>query len=311
VARATDFRDQPDAAADRESLRPDLGRRLADLPPSHPSSLRDDTAEHSDSGLDARERGPGGPDRDPEAKQRDYWTEVPRFQQAWADHVRRWPAEKQSPVDRSRDPEGSWRGDGNQYLSPEQHAQANDVIAEVRRSEETVSGHMRDVERENDAGGTLHGWEFRLKQDDRLKEKIAEVLKQEPSRRAGDAALRVPDAIRYTFCFNSADYSAGYLDVKDRLGNHGYQMIYHKNHWCDDLEYKGINTRWITPGGQRFEVQFHTPESLHAKQEVTHSSYERIRGASAGADERGELSTFQREVSSWIPVPEGVAEIPD
>jgi hypothetical protein len=48
------------------------------------------------------------------------------------------------------------------------------------------------------------------------------------------------------------------------------------NHWADP-EYKGINTRWITQQGQRFEVQFHTPESFHAKEILTHKAYERIR----------------------------------
>ena len=54
-------------------------------------------------------------------------------------------------------------------------------------------------------------------------------------------------------------------------------MIYSKNHWRDDPEYKGINTRWVTPEGQRYEVQFHTAESFHAKQQVTHEAYERLR----------------------------------
>ncbi len=53
-------------------------------------------------------------------------------------------------------------------------------------------------------------------------------------------------------------------------------MYLSKNSW-GNLEYKGINTRWVTRGGQRFEVQFHTPESFHAKQNITHVSYERIR----------------------------------
>ena len=43
------------------------------------------------------------------------------------------------------------------------------------------------------------------------------------------------------------------------------------------MEYKGINTRWVTQEGQRFEVQFHTSESFHAKQNVTHDAYERLR----------------------------------
>ncbi len=41
--------------------------------------------------------------------------------------------------------------------------------------------------------------------------------------------------------------------------NLGYEMCQSRNSW-DDAEYKGINTRWVTEGGQRFEVQFHTPE---------------------------------------------------
>ena len=88
-------------------------------------------------------------------------------------------------------------------------------------------------------------------------------------------------------------------------------MIYSKNHWRDDPEYKGINTRWVTPEGQRFEVQFHTAESFHAKQQVTHKSYERIRNPLTQDEERRELEAFQREVCSWITVPEGVRDIPD
>ncbi len=56
--------------------------------------------------------------------------------------------------------------------------------------------------------------------------------------------------------------------------NLGYEMCQSRNSW-DDAEYKGINTRRVTGGGQRFEVQFHTPESFHARQYVTHGAYER------------------------------------
>jgi hypothetical protein len=48
--------------------------------------------------------------------------------------------------------------------------------------------------------------------------------------------------------------------------------MYQSTNYWGDPEYKGINTRWITRQGQRFEVQFHTPESFHAKQQVTHES---------------------------------------
>ena len=121
----------------------------------------------------------------------------------------------------------------------------------------------------------------------------------------------IPDAIRYTFCFESANYSDGYWDVKQRLETHAYRMVYSKNHWRDDPEYKGINTRWVTQEGQVFELQFHTPESYHAKQEVTHNSYERIRNRLTGRSERLELEEFQREVCSWIAAPNEVTSDPD
>ena len=42
-----------------------------------------------------------------------------------------------------------------------------------------------------------------------------------------------------------------------RLESCGHEMYLSKNSW-GNLEYKGINTRWVTQEGQRFEVQFHT-----------------------------------------------------
>lgn len=88
-------------------------------------------------------------------------------------------------------------------------------------------------------------------------------------------------------------------------------MIYSKNHWGEDPEYKGINTRWATQEGQRFEIQVHTTESHHAKHYITHNAYERIRNRLTGRAERRELEAFQREVCRWITAPDGSASIPD
>ncbi len=87
-------------------------------------------------------------------------------------------------------------------------------------------------------------------------------------------------------------------------------MYLSKNSW-NSREYKGINTRWVTRNGQRLEVQFHTPESFHAKHHVTHAAYERIRNPMISDRERRELRDFQREVSSAIRIPDGAADIPD
>lgn len=290
----------------------DLRRRLERLPPGHPSSPSSGGPE---SGQPRELRKPedtrsGDPQAD--AIKQNYWTEVPRFLRAWADHVRRWPAERVAAiVDRSRDPAGSWRGDGNQYLDPHQHAQSNDVIAGVRRSEKNLTEHMREAARENTHGGWLEGLDHRLKGEERLKEKVAEKIEHEPNKSPSDAARQITDAIRYTFCFEAETYADGYWEVKQQLEACEHRMVYSKNHWRGDREYKGINTRWVTPEGQRFEMQFHTAESYHAKQDITHSSYERLRGPLTTDDERNELRWYQREVCRWIAIPEGAIAIAD
>ncbi len=117
-----------------------------------------DTSERDADGTPAR--GIDDPDPQADAVKRNYWSEVPRFLRAWADHVRRWPADLVAAVvDRSRDPEGSWRGDGNQYLNPERHAQSNDVIAGVRQTEKKLTEHVREAEHDNTCGGWLEGLE--------------------------------------------------------------------------------------------------------------------------------------------------------
>lgn len=320
---------QPDGPAepyarDAPRQRSDLQQRLDRLPPGHPSSPRNADLGRTEQAPVSREPSPDrhepaadepdrdGPDHQPDAAHGDYWSEVPRFLRAWAAHEQKWPAERAAvAVDRSRDPAGSWRGDGNQYLSPEQHAQATEVIAEVREAEEKLTSGMEEVERENACGGWLAGKEFRLKGEERLKEKIAEKIEHEPGRAPAQTIRQINDVIRYTFCFYPEEYSDGYQDVAKRLAARECQLIYCKNHWRDDAEYKGINTRWVTKEGQRFEVQFHTAESFHAKQYITHRSYERLRSPLTIDDERPGLRSFQREVSSWIAAPEGVYAIAD
>jgi hypothetical protein len=253
----------------------------------------------------AGEAGPVGP---PEGSS--YWHRASGFADQAADYRKRWSADGQTVPDRSADPPGSFRSDGGSYLNPDRHAEAVMAIGRVREAEPAISADMRTIERENRHGGWLEGFDRRIKGDDRLKEKVAEQLKAEPRMTAGKVLHEVPDAIRYTFCLEPGGYAKGYYGIAEQLANRGYEMYLSKNSWTDS-EYKGINTRWVTPDGQRFEVQFHTPESFHAKQYVTHDAYERIRNPMISDRERKELKDFQREVSSAIQAPNGAAEISD
>jgi len=243
--------------------------------------------------------------------QGNYWDEVPEFRQMWADHERRWPERQPAAEpDRPADPAGTYRSRGGFKLNPERHAEIIGAIGRIRETEPAISAEMQAVEKENTCGGWLAGFDRRIKDDDRLKEKVAEQAAAEPDKSSSAILQKIPDALRFTCCFEPDNYVSGYYDIKARLEDAGHEMYQSKNHWADP-EYKGINTRWITEQGRRFEVQFHTPESFHAKQHVTHEAYERLRSRQATDEERRELEDFQREVSSHVKTPGGAAEIPD
>jgi len=250
-----------------------------------------------------------GQQRDGNDRRR-YWDQVPRLLDMRLDCQERWPADQQPAADRSADPPGSYRSDAGFYLRPERHAEVVAAIGRVREDEPAISADVQQVEQENTQGGYLAGFKFRLKEDDRLKEKVAEGLSTiGPDAEPEEMLQQVPDAIRYTFCLRSETYTTGYYDITGRLESLGYEMYESKNSW-NAAEYKGINTRWVTVERQRFEVQVHTPESFHAKQCITHVAYERIRNPLTSDEERTELRAFEREVCSHIEVPHGAADIP-
>jgi hypothetical protein len=161
----------------------------------------------------------------------------------------------------------------------------------------------------------LAGLEHMLKKADRLKEKIADVLLLESHLSPREALDKVPDAVRYTFSYSPDGYADGVRADVERLKAAGFEEVKLKNLWPSS-QYKGINTQWRRPGtGLRFEVQFHTPESLQAK-ELTHGAYERLRRPENETTpvERDELEGFQRRVNVLLVTPpgsEGIRDFPE
>jgi hypothetical protein len=243
--------------------------------------------------------------------QRGYRDEVPRFMEMWAGHDTRWQETRRRAADLPTDAPTSPHRNGGLRSDPERQAEMTEAVGRVRDAEPGLSADAQAIAQENEHSGWLEGFRHRLKDENRLLEKSEEGLTTSSPDATPRQVLRlIPDAIRFTYCFQSENYTEGYDDIRERFESRGHQMYYSRNYWIDP-EYKGINTRWVTAEGQRFEVQFHTPDSFHAKHEMTHLAYERIRDTSTSRAELRELHAFQREVSSWIEVPDGAADIPD
>jgi hypothetical protein len=171
-----------------------------------------------------------------------------------------------------------------------------------------VTPAMRRIEAE-DPDRHLAGLEHRLKEQYRIEEKVS-VAVEERGRSVEEAFVTVKDAIRYTFCYSEARYTAGVYADCERLESAGFERFERRNSWEQD-EYKGINTRWRAPqSGQLFEVQFHTYASLAAKEE-THDAYKQLRTLADDDAEVSRLRAYQREVTAKVPIPPGAVDIPD
>lgn len=133
-----------------------------------------------------------------------------RFRGLWAEYQRRWPAEDRPPVDRSGDPTGSWRGEGNRFLDRPVNEAVDAAYAQVTtREQDRFSPALRDVEG-RDPDRRLVGFEDRLKGRDRIKDKVADAIRV-PGSSPEEAISSVPDAIRYTFQYDETRYAHGVL----------------------------------------------------------------------------------------------------
>jgi hypothetical protein len=73
--------------------------------------------------------------------------------------------------------------------------------------------------------------------------------------------------------------------MQAQLEQSGWDRYDHKwkNYFTSDGPYRGYNTMYVNKTGQRFELQFHTSESLGRKT-LSHSLYSRYRGMSRGPE---------------------------
>jgi hypothetical protein len=222
---------------------------------------------------------------------------VGRFTEAWQRHQERWPRPEQKAE--RKEPTTAVERD------------LADGCDKIQAAEQQITNKLRAVEAQQ-PGRTLTGLEFRLKGRDRLIEKARHDVVDKPGRSLEAALALMPDAVRYTFCYDANDYAIGVRRDIDRLKTAGCDMLKLKNCWSEP-EYRGVNSQWRDGRtGQRFEVQFHTSISFECKQ-LTHDAYKRLRNPlpTTSRRELSALHKLQRDITAKIPEPPGVRDIGD
>lgn len=237
------------------------------------------------------------------AADRAAWAEaLPELRAAWEDHKDRYPERTRATPQTASD--GSWTSGDHRRLDPEQNTEATKAHADLA---DEAGLHILPALRRIEAADPdrqLAGLEHMVKGEDRLKEKLADVMLVETHHTTRQALDKIPDAVRFTLTYSAERYTEGVLVDVDRLQAEGFELVKLRNVWHSD-QYKGINSQWRrSETGTRIEMQFHTPESLDAK-ELTHGAYERLRRpeTETSQSERDKLEDFQRQVNTLIATP--------
>ncbi len=79
----------------------------------------------------------------------------------------------------------------------------------------------------------LAGFANRLKDPDRIMDKVAESLAIK-GRTVAEAMALIPDAIRYTFRYDEADYSGHLQEDVALLERHGNELVRLRNFWLGE-----------------------------------------------------------------------------
>lgn len=175
----------------------------------------------------------------------------------------------------------------------QQHAA--ELLEKAARAEKEVTPALSGLAQQN--GLKMEGLDFRLKSQESLARKLGDTAPED-----------IRDALRYTMVGDAKDLAASSKATLQSLQEQGYKVLKVKNTFKPGAPYKGVNTQIKAPDGQVFELQFHTPQSFHTKQNLSHGLYEQMRVLPDGDPRKAELATELVKLSDPISTPEGLGD---
>ncbi|MEY8354787.1 hypothetical protein AALB39_15720 [Lachnospiraceae bacterium 54-53] len=155
------------------------------------------------------------------------------------------------------------------------------------------------------AGMDMAGVENRIKSRDSYLNKITRKYDSNGGR------YEVKDILRYTYTASPEEFAEKVLKAIELYDRLSYNTVEIKNYWLDrQSPYNGINTILRSPGGQAFELQYHTPESFQVKNGKMHELYEKQRHVKdVGSRAYIELGDQMFELSDSMEVPKGIEKV--
>lgn len=178
---------------------------------------------------------------------------------------------------------------------------ADKVLALADKSEPKITKSV--VEIATLMGVNMEGLPHRKKKKPSLERKLKSDYEENSNMTMEQVAGKIGDAVRYTAVLDANKYVEQVLAFSEAMKERGLIPYDHKfkNFWGNS-DYKGINTNWIDKDGQKFELQFHTKESLYVKETESHPIYERLR-VEKSVSKKEEYMEELREIWQKIRLP--------
>lgn len=206
-------------------------------------------------------------------------------------------------LDKTKDFEGYKKKYLNYDNIHDKSVKAHELAVE---KEPKISKDIQSSIKEN--GGELAGFQYRLKQLDSLERKVkTEIFDNNIN--VEEALDRMYDNVRYTSISSVENMKDHYYNVISSLESKGYKLVRVKNTLANpNAAYRGINCVLEDANGYKFELQFHTQQSLDIK-EINHKLYEEQRKDGISSSRFNELNEIMKENASSIDTPNGIEEI--
>lgn len=179
----------------------------------------------------------------------------------------------------------------------------------IVQNEPQITNDLQEISKKTDT--ELVGLEYRLKTKESYLRKVnTDSNNSKDFNVIDDTILSTNDVIRYTYEASADKLVDKYFEVNKSLSDKGYSEVRTKNFWINKhSSYKGINCIFEHPNGQKFEIQFHTPESFELKNGELHRLYEEARLDSTTLVRRSELEKKMFELSSTLTEPTDIDKI--
>ena len=209
-------------------------------------------------------------------------------------------------VRRYQNEDGTLTEEGKARYSQQCNRLARNIYEKAVKNEPRITRSVQSAVLK--AGAKMYGLENRIKTQESIARKI-DTDSKEKGITPKEAAKSLKDSIRYTSISNDDDFVESYKKVKNNLADRGYTETRCRNYF--DLykqgkaKHKQITSVYSDGHGNEFELQFHTPSSIKAKEKKT-PLYEEARQVGVEDKRKGELTKQMDELAKKVRDPKGV-----